>query len=162
MTRVSTRAVDAAAGVAFIALAAVVMIEGVRLGAGWDDLSGPRSGFFPFWLAVIMAIGALAALFQALRSRHATPFFEHRQEIVDLAKVGIPLLATVVSIPWVGIYIASFLYVWLFSWWYGGFRWWTGLVSGLIFGVFLWLALARAMRISMPTSMFYEQGILPF
>ena len=162
MIRLSTRSVDAAASVVFFALAVVVVIEGVRLGAGWDDRTGPRSGFFPFWLAVLMAFGAVAAFLQALRTRAHRPFFEHRQEIVDLAKVGIPLLATVVAIPWAGIYIASFLYVWLFSWWYGGFRWWTALVSGLLFGLFLWLALAKAMRISMPTSMFYERGLLPF
>lgn len=161
MTRVSTRVVDAAASVVFLALAAVVVIEGVRLGAGWDE-RGPRSGFFPFWLAVVMGFGALTGFFQALRSRRDTPFIESRQELVDLAKVGFPLLATVVMIPWMGIYIASLLYVWLFSWWYGGFRWWTALAAGVGFGVFMYLALAKAMRISMPTSMFYEKGILPF
>lgn len=161
MTRISTRAVDAAASVVFVALAVVVIIEGLRLGAGWDH-RGAQTGFFPFWLALVMAFGALAAFVQALRTPYSRPFFEDRQEVVDLAKVGLPLLATVVAIPWTGIYIASLLYVWLFSWWYGGFRWWTSLGAGVGFGIFMYLALAKAMRISMPTSVFYEKGILPF
>lgn len=161
MTRISTRAVDAAAGIVFVVLAVVVLIEGLRLGATWDD-RGPKTGFFPFWLAIIMGFGALAASLQALRRRDRTPFIENRQELVDLAKVGIPLFVTVVAIPWTGIYIASLFYVWLFSWWYGGFRWWTSLGAGVGFGIFMYLALAKAMRISMPTSVFYEKGILPF
>lgn len=145
----------------FLGLAAVVLIEGIRLGAGWDA-RGPQSGFFPFWLAVVMGLAALVALLQALRRGSDAPFIETRQEAVDLAKVGIPLAATVLAIPWTGIYIASFLYVWLFSWWYGAFRWWTALAAGGGFAVFLHAALAQAMRISMPTSVFYEKGILPF
>lgn len=161
LKRITTNRVDAAASVFFLALAAVVMIEGVRLGAGWDE-RGPKTGFFPFWLAVLMAVGAVATFLQAVRRRQTQPFFEHRQELVDLAKVGIPLLLTVVAIPWAGIYIATWVYVWLFAWWYGGFRWWSALLGGLGFAGVMHLALAKAMKISMPVSIFYEKGILPF
>jgi putative tricarboxylic transport membrane protein len=160
-TKLATRKVDAAASVFFFTLAVAVAIEGVRLGAGWDD-RGPDSGFFPFWLAVLMGFGALASFVQALRSRRDEPFMEHRQEVVDLAKVGIPLIVTVIAIPWTGIYIATLLYVSIFAWWYGGFRWWSALFAGVCFAGFLYLALARTMRISMPMSVFYEKGILPF
>jgi putative tricarboxylic transport membrane protein len=151
---------DLAASVVFIALAVIVIIEGMRLGAGWDE-RGPQAGFFPFWLAILMAVGALAAFVQALRRRFQTPFFEHREEIVDLAKVGIPLAAAIVVIPWTGLYISTFLYVWLFAWWYGGFRWWTVLIGALAFTAIMHFTLT-AMRIPMPHSVFYERGLLPF
>jgi putative tricarboxylic transport membrane protein len=159
--RVTTNVVDAAASVVFLALAAVVMVEGSRLGAGWDP-QGPQAGFFPFWLAVLMGLGAIPAFFQALRARGSPPFFERRQEIVDLAKVGLPLVATVVAIPWIGIYVATWLYIWLFAWWYGGFRWWSAFLGGLCFAGAMYLGLAKAAKISMPLSVFYEKGILPF
>lgn len=161
LAKITTKKVDAAASLFFLALAVAVAIEGVRLGAGWDD-RGPDSGFFPFWLAMLMGFGALASLVQSVRSRRVEPFMENRQEVVDLAKVGIPLIATVVVIPWTGIYVATLLYVSIFAWWYGGFRWWSSLLAGVSFAGFMYLALAKAMKISMPMSVFYEKGILPF
>jgi putative tricarboxylic transport membrane protein len=161
MSGITVKRMDVAASVFFFALAVAVAIEGVRLGAGWDD-RGPQSGFFPFWLAVLMAFGAVASFIQAIRRRGSQPFMENRQEVVDLLKVGVPLALTVIAIPWTGVYVATFLYVGLFAWWYGGFRWWSSLIAGVCFSGFLYLALARAMRISMPMSVFYEKGILPF
>lgn len=158
--RITLRSVDLAASVFFLALAVLVIFEGVRLGAGWDE-RGPQAGFFPFWLAVLMAFGAAAAFLQALRRRFDTAFFEQREEIVELAKVGLPLALAIIVIPWTGLYVATFLYVWLFAWWYGSFRWWTMLAGALLFTGVLYFTLT-SMRIPMPHSMFYERGLLPF
>lgn len=152
---------DVAASVAFFALAVFVMIEGGRLGAGWDE-RGPQSGFFPFWLAVLMGFGAVATFIKSLRRSSPGPFFENRQEVRDLLRVGVPLAVTVISIPWLGIYVATALYVWLFAWWYGAFRWWTSLLGALAFAALLYITLTRGMNVPMPMSLFYEKGILPF
>lgn len=156
-----TRTVEAVVSVLFFALAVLVMIEGVRLGSGWDH-QGPQAGFFPFWLAVLLAVGAVATFLQGVRMRGEQHFIESRQELVDLMQVSVPLALTVISIPWAGIYIATWLYVWFFAWWYGRFRWWSALLGSLAFAVALYFTLARGLKISMPSSMFYEKGILPF
>lgn len=161
MKGITTRSVDAAASLVFLALAAGVAFEGVRLGAGWDQ-RGPEPGFFPFWLAILMGFGAAASFLQALRSRRTTPFFETRQEVADLLRAGAPLAAAVIAIPWLGLYVTTFVYVWLFAWWYGEFRWWTALLSGLGFAAATYFTLTKGMRISMPLSVFYERGLLPF
>lgn len=155
------RKLGIAASVVFFALAVFVMIEGTRLGAGWDH-QGPQAGFFPFWLAVLMAFGAVATFIKVVSGRSSTPFFENRQEVTDLTKVGIPLAVTVVTIPWLGVYIAAWLYVWLFAWWYGRFRWWTSLLGGVSFAAAMYIALTKGMNVPMPMSVFYEKGILPF
>jgi putative tricarboxylic transport membrane protein len=154
------RGADLGASVVFLALAALVIVEGLRLGAGWDE-RGPQAGFFPFWLAILMAFGACAAFIQALRRRFDTRFFEQREEWVELARVGVPLAAAIVVIPWTGLYVSTFLYVWLFAWWYGSFRWWTTLAGSVVFTGLLYFTLTT-MRIPMPHSMFYERGLLPF
>jgi putative tricarboxylic transport membrane protein len=158
--RLTLKGMDLAASVVFFALAVLVAIEGVRLGAGWDE-RGPQAGFFPFWLAILMGGGALAAFTQALRRRFDTRFFEVDAEIVELVKVGVPLALAIIVIPWTGLYLSTFFYVWLFAWWYGGFRWWTTLIGGLVFTGVLYYTLT-AMRIPMPHSVLYERGLLPF
>jgi putative tricarboxylic transport membrane protein len=153
---------EIAASAVFFALAAFVMVEGARLGAGWDE-RGPEAGFFPFWLAVLMAFGSIAAFIKGVSGRAAPgPFFENRQEVTDLVQVGAPLAAAILVIPWLGVYVATWLYVWLFGWWYGRFRWWTSLAGGAAFATVMYFALTRGMNLPMPMSVFYEKGILPF
>jgi putative tricarboxylic transport membrane protein len=156
----TVRQLDLTASAFFFALAVFVMFEGARLGAGWDE-RGPEAGFFPFWLAVVMAFGAVSTFIQGVRSRSTTPFFEERQEIIDLIKVGVPLAVAVIAIPWLGIYVATALYVWLFAWWYGDFRWWTSLLGSACFTGVMFFTLTT-MRLPMPMSVLYEKGVLPF
>ena len=51
-------------------LGAVVIVDALRLGIGWGS-DGPKSGFFPFWLAVFMV--AASALIVAAGGAAAEP-----------------------------------------------------------------------------------------
>lgn len=157
--RLTMPVAEAAAGLAFVGLAAFVMREGLRLGAGWDD-SGPEPGFFPFSLAVVMGIGGAAAVLQGLRTT-ARPFFEDRQEVVDLLRVGVPMALAIVSVSFLGFYIMSAAYIAFFAWWYGRYRWPAALASGLVAAVVLYAGLERGFRILLPRSAWYG-SLLPF
>jgi putative tricarboxylic transport membrane protein len=52
-------------------LAVLVAEESLQLNIGWG-LNGPQGGFFPFWLAVGLAICCLVILVQALRRTSPT------------------------------------------------------------------------------------------
>src|SRR5436190_15611976 len=62
----------------------LVVYDSVRLGIGWGS-DGPRSGFFPFWLAVIMIVACVAIMLQALRRTPTEPFLtrERQYEMCD-------------------------------------------------------------------------------
>ena len=47
------RAAEIVTASMLIFLGGIVLFDAVRLGIGWG-MDGPRSGFFPFWLALIM------------------------------------------------------------------------------------------------------------
>src|SRR4051794_41966183 len=64
----SVRAVDIAVSVLFIALAATLGYDNIRTGIAWDS-TGPQSGYFPFYLSVILAVASLYGLGAALVSR---------------------------------------------------------------------------------------------
>ena len=46
-------------------LSGVVIYDALRLGVGWGS-EGPQSGFFPFWLAVLLAVVSIVLFVQAL------------------------------------------------------------------------------------------------
>lgn len=60
----------------FMAVAAVVMFDSRRVGAGWAD-DGPQSGYFPFYIGLAMfAAGAWTAWVQLARWRRFELFAE--------------------------------------------------------------------------------------
>lgn len=154
LRKLTLRQMEFAVGAAFLAVAVLAAVEGARLGPGWGD-TGPQPGFFPFTLAVLMGAGALGAIVHAARHATADPFFEVRQEIVDLAKVGAPMAVAIALVPTVGLYLMAGLYVAFFSWWYGRFAWWSALVSGAAVLLALYLVLDVGFRLPMPRSVWY-------
>lgn len=90
----------------FMAVAAVVMFDSRRVGAGWAD-DGPQSGYFPFYIGLAMfAAGAWTAWVQLARWRRFELFAE-RAQIRSVLTVLWPMAVYVALIPAVGIYLAS-------------------------------------------------------
>src|SRR5437899_10290177 len=83
----------------------LVVYDSVRLGIGWGS-DGPRSGFFPFWLAVIMIVACVAIMLQALRRTPTEPFLT-RERLGPVLKVLWPATAAVVLMQFVEIGRAS-------------------------------------------------------
>src|SRR2546426_6758040 len=87
----------------------LVVYDSVRLGIGWGS-DGPRSGFFPFWLAVIMIVACVAIMLQALRRTPTEPFLT-RERLGPGLKVVWAATAAVVLMQFVGLYVASPVYI---------------------------------------------------
>jgi len=160
--RTTHRAVELGAVVCLLVLGVVLLSESIDLGPGWGE-SGPQPGFFPFVLTVLLILGTLGVLYaNVYRDPNLHPFFEVSQEVTDLLRVGIPIVATVVVIRWLGLYVGSGLYLAFFMAWYGRFRWYQALAGGILLPVIMWLTLREGFNIPMPMSAFYRSGILPF
>lgn len=159
-SRMTVRTGDIATNVAVLLFSALIMMQGVKLGSGWGD-SGPDPGFFPFYLTLIMMLGAVGALIQALRSKSTQLFFEDRREIIDLLRVGIPAALAIVCVPVLGLYITTALYVGLFGFWYGRFTWYWSIVAGVVVPLVLFVTLRLGFKIMMPRSIWYDT-YLPF
>lgn len=102
----------------FMAVAAVVMFDSRRIGAGWAD-DGPQSGYFPFYIALAMfGAGAWTAGVQIVRWRRAEVFAE-RAQIRSVLTILWPMAVYVALIPWLGIYVASALLIGFFMWRHG-------------------------------------------
>lgn len=159
--RTSHHAVEVSVAIALLALGGLVFYDAIRLGPGWGE-SGPQPGFFPFVLTIFLVAGTVGVLVQSVMKPDRRPFFEVPREVEDLLKVGIPIAIALFAIRWAGLYVTAGVYLALFMAWYGRFRWYQALAGGILLPVAMWLTLREAFNISMPMSMFYRSGILPF
>jgi hypothetical protein len=103
------RAADLITALVLMGLGGVVIVDAVRLGTGWGT-DGPGSGFFPFWLAVVLIATCGLILGQALRRRPMTPFVT-RERLRSVLTVLLPAVALVVITPLTGLYVAAAVYI---------------------------------------------------
>ena len=108
------RTVDAVVAVILFVFGAVVVYEARILGAGWTS-DGPGSGYFPFYIGLIICISALGVFYQATFSKERdTGDFVDRVQLRRVASVLLPALVYVLGIYFLGIYVASAIYIALF------------------------------------------------
>lgn len=115
------RAADLTTAALLIAGALLVIWDSLRIGIGWGT-DGPKSGFFPFWLGVIMVGACLVIAAKAYRRPDRAPFVR-REAIAPVLKVLLPATAFVLSITWIGLYVATTLYMGFYMRWIGRHSW---------------------------------------
>lgn len=106
--------VDAVVAVILLIIGAVVVYEARRLGSGWGS-DGPEAGYFPFYIGLILAICSLGILFQSTLSKNKdTDTFVDREQLGRVSSVFLPAIVYVLAIAFLGIYVASAIYIALF------------------------------------------------
>ena len=122
---VSIRVMEIIVALGFMATAALVMWDSNRIGAGWSPAVGPESGYFPFYVALIMFVSSAITLLRAMFTK--TPELEtfvERSQLKTVLQVFIPSAIYVCAIPFVGIYVASAIYIGFFMVYLGKYKWW--------------------------------------
>lgn len=147
-------------------VAAVAMIDsraGITVAAGQTSFP---PGFYPFWSATLIFLAAGIWLVRTVRKDlpAAGPYAteEGREGLRNVARVALPMIVAAVVILWLGIYIVAALYLAFFGWYVGRYRWRWILPTALITPVVLFYTFERFFLVSLPKSIFYGQGILPF
>src|SRR5713101_8081717 len=115
------RAADIVTASFLMIVGGVVLFDAVRLGFRWGT-DGPQSGFFPFWLATIMLAACGAIIVQAVRRKSDEPFVT-REKLIPVLKVLLPATAMVLLIHFIGLYVASALYLASYMRWAGRHSW---------------------------------------
>ncbi len=142
------RAADLVTALALIVVGAVVIADALRLGIGWG-VEGPQSGFFPFWLAALMVLTAVAIAGQSLWRASAKPFVTAAQLRPVLVVLG-PAVGLVILTEGVGLYVASALYLAIYMRWVGRHAWPTIAVLGVGIPLVTFVIFERWFLVPMP------------
>jgi hypothetical protein len=111
---IANNKVDAVVAAILVLIAGVVIFEARRLGAGWTS-DGPGAGYFPFYIGIIILVSGLGILFQALFSKKRdTDSFVDREQLKRVFSVLLPAMVYVLGVSFLGLYLASAIYVALF------------------------------------------------
>ena len=106
--------VDAIVAAILLVVGIVVVVEARRLGAGWTS-DGPGAGYFPFYIGMILCVASLGILYQSLISKKRdTGTFVNRQQLKQVMSVLWPAVVYVLAIVFLGLYVASAIYIALF------------------------------------------------
>jgi putative tricarboxylic transport membrane protein len=152
---------ETACAVVLLVLAGVVAREAILLDIGWGDI-GPKGGFFPFWLAVLLGLSSLFVLIQSIAGRgekKKEPFLP-REKLRLLITVLLPIALVVPLVETVGFYITGFLYLSLYIWWTGKKSWWVNLSISVLFPVAIFFTFEKWFLIPLPKGLL--EAYLPF
>src|SRR5262249_8980090 len=107
----------------FMALLALIGIYGsMQVGIGWGA-EGPRAGFFPFYVSLIVLISCVVNIVMTAMAPGENKEFATWDQLRQVVSILVPTAIYVALIPYIGIYVASALLVALFMRWFGHYNW---------------------------------------
>jgi hypothetical protein len=113
---VSNRTMDIVVALLFLGASAVVISDSLRLGVQWRENEGPASGYFPFYIAVMMAIASTINLMSAVLGRtvNGDATFVGWRAFGRVLAVLVPAIVYVGAVQYLGIYVASAGFIFFF------------------------------------------------
>jgi hypothetical protein len=145
-----TRSVDIAVSLVLLALAGLLAFDNWRTGMGWDE-TGPKAGYFPFYLSLILAGASIYGMVKQLAARREpSEAFVRSEQLKRVMQVLVPTILFVVLLQWLGLYVASFLLVAGFMAFVGRIAAWKSVVTGLVFSVVMFVTFEIAFDVIMP------------
>ena len=147
---VARRPVEAATLAILLAFAALMAWDNWRTGISWES-SGPRAGYFPFYVSLILAGSCLYGLaIEFIRRGTADDVFVQRDQFKRVLQVFIPTLLYLPATEWLGLYVASFLLIAGFMYWVGKLKPWIAIVTALVFSVAMFVTFEIAFDVLRP------------
>jgi putative tricarboxylic transport membrane protein len=120
-----TKSAELAVAALFFIFGSLVIYDSVRLGFGWQEVHGPRPGYFPFYIGLIICIAALVNVVGALRmAPEKNKAFVQVGQLKLVLTVLIPTAIFAAAVTWIGIYASAVLFIGFFMRWLGKYPWW--------------------------------------
>lgn len=146
----SSRSVDIVVCLLLLAFAALMGFDNWRSGAGWAP-DGPKAGYFPFYLSLLLGAASLYGLVKAIVDRQGsqTPFVS-REQLRRVMQVLVPTFLFCLVTQWLGIYVASLLLVAGFMRLVGRIAWRKSLLTSFLFALAMFVTFDVAFDVIMP------------
>ncbi len=142
------RAANLVTASVLLLLGGVAIFDSVRLGIGWGT-DGPKSGFFPFWLGLLLVVSLGLIVLRAVFHASAKPFVS-REQLRLVLKVLWPATGMVVLTQVIGLYVASALYLSLYMRWVGRHSWLAVIVLSISIPIATFFIFEKWFLVPMP------------
>jgi len=141
---VSQRTMEYVVAAVLFAFGGIIMFDSQRLGASWGS-DGPQSGYFPFYIGLLICFSAAAVALQVLMADYrarSTQFrgaaakrtrqFVSWSRLRQVMAVLIPSAIYVLFVQFIGIYVSSVVFIALFMVWLGKYSWLKSFLVGFL------------------------------
>jgi putative tricarboxylic transport membrane protein len=118
----SHRSVEIGVAILTALFGLLVIVGSVQAGIDWG-VEGPKAGFFPFYIGLLIVGGSIANLVQIFSSHDDSGTFASWAQLRQVMSVVVPTTVYVAAVPWIGIYVASALLIGVFMKWIGRYGW---------------------------------------
>jgi putative tricarboxylic transport membrane protein len=143
---IQTRWMELVVAALFVIVGSIVIKDSFRTGFRWGS-DGPEPGYFPFYIGLILVVGAIWIAVQTLMSWNkdgGEDTFSTVDEFKLVLKMLIPTVIYVLVLIFMGLYVASILFIAFFMVWQGKYSYIKSFsvgfgVCAILFGLFeLW------------------------
>ena len=146
--RVPRWIVELAVAALLLAIGLVMIVSNAQLGAGWSS-DGPQSGYFPLRMGVLLALSSVGIGVQALRMPKDLTFVRWDQ-LKPVLQVTVPMVIYVALIQFLGMYVASALFVAVFMKGMGKYPLWKSVLTGVVSSAILFWIFEIKFVVPMP------------
>ncbi len=159
----STKSADIMVALILLGIGLLIGFDSWRLGNGWG-MEGPKAGFFPFLMALLVIGGSAMVIRQAVKGtssvKGSQPFVPPGA-MKPVLIVIIPAIGMVLLTELVGLYVAAMIYLTGYIRFAGGFRWRTVLLVGILTPLACYFSFEKLFLIPMPQG-WWGAKLLPF
>ena len=152
------RTAETAFAAILLVTSGVLLREALRLPISWTGI-GPGAGFFPFWLAVGVAIQGFIVLVRSLRvpapSGRAAPCID-RSAFKPLLIALLPMVAVLAALNYLGLYLGGALYLAGYMIFVGRHHWSTVVLVTILLPLALFFIFERWFLLPMPKGLLLE------
>jgi putative tricarboxylic transport membrane protein len=135
------------AGLLFI-LGLLVIVDSQRLGAKWAE-DGPQAGYFPFYIGLLICISCSVIFFRGMAVKTRKTFVS-REALSLVMKMLVPSIVYTIAISFLGIYLASTIFIVGFMVWLGKYSWAKALATGVGVNITFFLLFEIWFKVPLP------------
>ncbi len=160
---ISTRTMEIVVSLLLFAIGTVVVFDSYRLGSKWGS-DGPQSGYFPFYIGLMICGSSAVTLAQTIfgKSGRTMGTFVEWQQLKLVMLVLVPATIYVLGVQFIGIYIASAIYIATFMALLGHYAWWKSIAVGVLVNAGLFLMFEVWFKVPLHKGTFNLLGFLGY
>ena len=142
------RGAETAVCLLMVVFGIIVIMGSLQVGINWG-VEGPKAGFFPFYLGVIIIGSSIFNLLQNM-STDGRKIFASWGQLRQVLSVVVPTAIYVLVITIVGIYLSSMVLIAVFMKWLGRYPWLLVLAIAIGVPVIFYLMFERWFLVPLP------------